>query len=229
MSKFEERLSMLEMLIGLDKPFEELNSADGEETKKLADIALRVQNLCDGSKTRLKNHSNSSASQENDLDEFNLNSIEQNLDIPPLLLASASSTATSSGEVNDSKPLVYRKQEVLARSEELGNALEQMATIRDLMCVSNPKLLRELQILRQSKGNELSMEHVGNAPILISSPLMIAGAAQNQEKLMELSEKVVNIHKRAAKVTSKCDAIIGTYYKLIFAVNEKLILNQEER
>ena len=147
MARFEERLSMIESLIGLDSCSEEPNVVTNEE------IASRVQNVLHTIKSRLKNHPSPSSlhqqgrtsarihSLEDDLKDLRLDNPEQSLlvGVPQHFLASAISTASSQGNVNNVKPLVYRNQEVLARSKELEEAMGQISTIRDLICKSNPK------------------------------------------------------------------------------------------
>ena len=237
MAKFEVRLYNLEQMLGFDSPLAVESSGSAAQNNDLTQISSRVQTLLDKTKLRLQSNNNaaqpsSSNILEEDLDGLiNLNNLEQSI-----FLASAVSNDINS---NNSKPLVYRKHELLARSEELQNALEEIATIRDLLCVSNPKLTKELQhsntaIFPKQKQQQLSrsqkrisIESVTNAPIIISPPYMFAEQRDNQDKLKELSERIERINDRVVNVTAKCDAVIGTYYNLISAVNEKLILRQE--
>ncbi len=142
----------------------------------------------------------------------------------------------SSNDVYTSAPLIYRKQEILARSEELERALEQLANMRDLLCLSNQNLTRELQRQKSTAGANVNtasassslLDHVSNAPILSSPSFTFATEDVNIKRLKDVTTKVVNLSDRTDKISRKCDDLVNVYYKLISAVNEKLVLYEYE-
>jgi len=145
----------------------------------------------------------------------------------------------SSNDVYTTAPLIYRRQEVLARSAELERALEQLGSMRDLLCLSNPSLMKEIQKTNanlQSNSNSSSsssssslLDHVSNAPIISSPSFTFATEEENKKRLEDVTAKVIGIHDKAEKLSRKCDDIINVYYKLMTAVNEKLVLYHDER
>ena len=147
------------------------------------------------------------------------------------------SSTPSSKEIYTTAPLIYRKQEVLARSTDIERALEQLADVRDLLCLSNQNLARELQSQKSSTaGTNINtalassslLDHVNNAPILSSPSFTFATEDVNLTRLGGVTSKVVDINDRTDRISRKCDDLVNVYYKLISAVNEKLVLYEYE-
>ena len=156
-------------------------------------------------------------------------------------------TSTSNTSSTSSTPLIYRNQEVLARSEELQTAFDQLNQIRDLLSISNTKLIQALQLQKHntttnnnntnnntsssssssSSQSSLSLDHIANAPILVSTSFQYASNHTNQERLHQLSSNVDSINERTIRVIGSIDHIVHVYYNLILAMNEKFILLTE--
>ena len=139
-----------------------------------------------------------------------------------------------------STPLIYRNQEVLARSEELQTAFYQLNQIRDLLSISNTKLIQALQLQKHntttntttnnntsssSSSSSLSLDHIANAPILVSTSFQYASNHTNQQRLHQLSSNVDSIYERTIRVIGSIDHVVHVYYNLILAMNEKFMLS----
>jgi len=135
-----------------------------------------------------------------------------------LLLATASidSVNASSGV------FVYRRQEILARFEELQDALETMARIKDMLLVSNPSLAKELQKKNSSSGERISLDHIVSAPILASPSYTFASNPTNVERLEALADDVIDVNDRSTALVEKVDGMVDRYYTAINEINETL-------
>ena len=148
---------------------------------------------------------------------------------------------TSTSTSSTSTPLIYRNQEVLARSEELQTAFYQLNQIRDLLSISNTKLIQALQLQKHntttntntnnttssssSSSSSLSLDHIANAPILVSTSFQYASNHTNQQRLHQLSSNVDSIYERTIRVIGSIDHVVHVYYNLILAMNEKFMLS----
>jgi hypothetical protein len=226
-ASIEERLTILESELGLTSS---LSSGFDEEQQTSLEISSRVQSLLKTTSTLLQNHTTQQHNSKHSTPTISLErslseckSLAQSLDSAGLILASTS----SSNDLYTAAPLIYRKQEVLARSQELQNALEQLANIRDLLSFSNQDLMRDLQT--RKSGEDVSLDHVANAPILASPSFTFASEDVNRNRLDDITTRVLSIHDKTNILAHKCDDLISVYYRLMSAVNEKMVLFRDSQ
>jgi len=226
-SSIDERLTSIELCLGITS-----STSDSAAAEQISD---RVQSLYESTNSLFQsqqsnsNNGKSSSTLEKKLSECQR--IASKLDIHGLIFTSS----LSSNEKYTAAPLIYRKQELLARSQDLEYALEQLAKIRDLLSISNPNLTRELPKKIESNNNtnssnggqEIPLDHVADAPIISSPSFTFASDEMNQNKLNNLSTRILDVNDRATILVQKYDHLINTYYTLMTAVNEKLVLYQE--
>jgi hypothetical protein len=70
------------------------------------------------------------------------------------------------------------------------------------------------------------VDHVVSAPILSGSSF--AADALNVKRLNALSVDVLDAKERSMHLANKIDSMMDRYYDVITAVNEKMVLVQEE-
>lgn len=236
-STIDDRLKKLELELGLCSNNVDKNGVD----EQAMDVSLRVNHLLESTNLLLQQHSKPLPSSSGNFHTKNNNSSAPSKSLEDALLhcenlarsmdASCNglllAVTSSSNDSYTTAPLIYRKQEVLARCEELEVALDQLASIRDLVSISNPNLIQNLQ--QCGKNSDVSLDHVDNAPILVSPSFTFAVEDVNKERLKDITTRVTNISDRMDELTKKCDDLISLYYRLISAVNEKLSLFQESQ
>ncbi len=222
-------------------------------TTNVDDVHGRVENLCKSIDSQITLSTIASNIQR-------CNTLANQLSPSGLLLTScgrdgSSSSSSGNGNVNASV-YVYRRQEILARYDDLRYALEQLASIRDLLLISNPSLAKELQskkgVVEGGDGGEdviisnsdkkngmnsnmnmsssdttISMDHVASAPILASPSFTFASDPKNIQKLESLATDAVDINDRSTALAQRVDDMVDRYYSILSAVNERLILMQE--
>ncbi len=249
-NSIEKRLRYIEAALGIavdSSTGNGRNYADIISNNANADVHGRVDNLCKSIDAHVTLSTVASNVQRS-------NELANQLSPSGLLLTS---TLTSSNNINrdgtgssnnvnvnvNASVYVYRRQEILARYDDLRYALEQLANIRDLLLISNPLLAKELQSKKGSvsggdvdgNGNKndmnidttISMDHVAAAPILASPSYTFASDPNNIQKLESLAHDVVEINDKSTALAQRVDAMVDRYYSMVSAVNERLILMQE--
>lgn len=240
-SSLDDRLSLLESKLGIGVGIESGDDVTDTDTTfgaDAVDISSRVTWLLDSASSRLRQQKQEGGGMPMSVEGALLEceALAASLEASGLLFHTAS---TSSGDnpspslnASTSTPVIYRKQEVLARSEELQRAMSQLAKIRDLLSISNQKLIQALQQKNDSNiiiynGNGSISEHVANAPILVGPSFHFASDDVNKQKLVDLNSRIIHVSEETNRLTAKCDHLINVYYKLIHAANQKFILHQE--
>lgn len=131
--------------------------------------------------------------------------------------------------VLDPTPLIFRKQEVLARYDQLKSALEQLAQIRDSLLISNPKLAKDLQ--RTSEGGtkvQISLDHIASAPILSTEEFSFASDEQNVQRLDDCIQKAITVNQKVISLVERVDVLVERYSNAIQTMNEKMLLLQDD-
>ena len=215
MSTIEERLNRIECTLGFvqDDASESSDSASCRQN-----IKSRLQSLLDSIQTLL--NESSQPALDNDLKECD--DLARDLSPSGLLLKSDIGISSSAG--------VYRKQEILARFEELENTFELLARVRDLLMISNPTLAKDLQTRasKAGKSDPILVDHLISAPILSGSSLTFASDALNMKRLNALTVDVLDVRDRSSHLAKLADDMMDRYYAAMTAVNEKMVLVQEE-
>lgn len=208
---FEKRLRYLETALDINTTSQNERDACSRvgDTQSQESIQSRVDKLKESTQFFFQESSLASKLRECD-------KIAQELSPSGLLLTV--DTATSSASV-------HRKQEILARYEELQNAFESLEKIRDMLLISNPSLAKQ----SDSGGeNQLSADYIMSAPILSSSSFAFASDPKNEERLKMLTHDVWDARERSYNLSKRVDALVDRYYSVMDAVNEKMVLLQEE-
>lgn len=212
MSTSEQRLNHIECILGLvQNASESSNSGSGCPQN----IQSRLQSLLDSTQTLLKESSSNPALGAN-LKECD--DLARDLSPSGLLLKSDIGTSSSTS--------IYRKQELLSRFQEMTNAFELLGEIRDLLMIANPSFAKALQTRASNGGGPVLVDHVVSAPILSGSSF--AADALNVKRLNALSVDVLDAKERSMHLANKIDSMMDRYYDVITAVNEKMVLVQEE-
>ena len=208
----DERLAKLEQTLGLPSGPVDIEPVDA-----------RVEKLVESFDKVLSNHKDPSQQSSLSEDLSECQRLGRILEPTGGILASAASSNSTLHEV----PYIYRRQEILAQYDQLRNALEQLATMKQWLSASNPQLAKEIQACSAKEGEQISMKHVNNSPIFNNAGFQFAADASNQLRVEEASKKIVSLNEKAMELMNRCDLLIEHYYTIIKAVNEKLLLLQE--
>mmetsp|Transcript_1695 Transcript_1695/g.3088 ORF Transcript_1695/g.3088 Transcript_1695/m.3088 type:complete len:252 (+) Transcript_1695:115-870(+) len=130
----------------------------------------------------------------------------------------------------------YRKQEILVRYQELTEAFELLEKIRDLLIISNPSLVKKLQMANgpTSGGGgggfigEGVLDDIMSAPILANSSFAFAADPKNRKRLGDLTNEVLMMREKSLSLSKRLDDMIDYYYSAMSKMNEKMVLLQEE-
>ena len=225
----EQRLRAIELSIG---------NVDAIDKENQQDVSQRINAINDSIFSDQKRENgnpplatSTATTLESDLIECQ--NLYNELD-PSCLLLESSVSLNKKGDgslsVNNiSAPHVYRRQEVLARSEELKDALEKISQMRDSLLVSNPRLSKHLQEkMKSENGNILSADRlIAEAPVFSSDAYGFASNSATLNRLSGVSNRVLEANEKAEILTKRFDSILDCYYKIINLVNEKMILTNE--
>jgi len=199
----EDRILSLEVSFGV--------SASNASVKKDV-VETRVQSLLDSTRAL--------SSKDHNLNMDKCNALARELDPSGLLLA----TNVASGSHSNTVPYIFRRQEILARSQELKRCLEQLGEIRNLLLISNPSLAKQLN---DNNNNKLSIEHVVSAPIVSSPSFSFASDSVIKQRLDCVTSTMLAMNERVEILTQKSESFIEQYYKIMAAVSEKMVLLEE--
>lgn len=243
----DERLTSLEVSLGSISLTSQTHQKD--VTSRIDSLLTSTTNLLNSQrqKQNAKSFSSSSAPLESDIAECR--KLYRKLD-PSCLMLASTETSSSRGPISSvsSPPHVYRRQEVLARSEDLRVALEQLAQMRDLLLISNPSLAKRLQVKKlevanSSGGGGAGGDLVGDvvvggdgasidrvimeAPILASPVFGYASDPVNVERLERVASRVLDVNQKADELACRFDSLLDRYYTIVNLVNEKNVLVQD--
>lgn len=217
MNSIENRLNRLEAAISVsqshrtDPPHE--ISHESSETP----LEQRLQKLCQTIPTKIPPNHCSDV-------QKNMNLL-QSLAPSDMILNQPASTVAQ-----DPAPVIYRKQEILARYEQFENALEQLARIRDLLAIMNPRFSKDIQKSESGEaGVQILMDHILSSPIISGPEFAFASDEANLQRLNTCIEETLEIHQRSLVLANRVDVIVERYSHAINVVNQKLLLLQEHR
>lgn len=203
----EERLNLIESKIGL-------LASDNEP--KTTSVESRLDTLLDSIQTKLDESSNPDVAKSIQ----NCNNLAKELSPSGLLLKSEANSHSS----------IYRKQEILARYEELVKALDLLAKIRDVLIISNPNLSREIQAnAAEGTSKQVSTDNIISAPIISDSSFTFAVDPKNEDRMRGLTADVMQLKQKSIELANKVDYMLDRYYNAMTAINEKVVfLSQKE-
>lgn len=201
----EERLNLIESKIGLSA------RVDRDDNEPETSVESRLDTLLDSIQTKLDESSNPDISKTIQ----NCNNLAKELSPSGLLLQSEANSYSS----------IYRKQEILARYEELVKALDLLAKIRDVLIISNPNLSREIQAnAAEGASKQVSSDNIISAPIISDSSFTFAVDPKNEERMKGLIADVMLLKQKSIELSNKVDYMLDRYYDAMTAINEKVVL-----
>lgn len=201
----EERLNLIESKIGLSA------RVDRDDNEPETSVESRLDTLLDSIQTKLDESSNPDISKTIQ----NCNNLAKELSPSGLLLKSEANSYSS----------IYRKQEILARYEEVVKALDLLAKIRDVLIISNPNLSREIQAnAAEGASKQVSTDNIISAPIISDSSFTFAVDPKNEDRMKGLIADVMLLKQKSIELSNKVDYMMDRYYDAMTAINEKVVL-----
>lgn len=201
----EERLNLIESKIGLSA------RVDRDDNEPETSVESRLDTLLDSIQTKLDESSNPDISKTIQ----NCNNLAKELSPSGLLLKSEANSYSS----------IYRKQEILARYEEVVKAIDLLAKIRDVLIISNPNLSREIQAnTAEGASKQVSTDNIISAPIISDSSFTFAVDPKNEDRMKGLIADVMLLKQKSIELSNKVDYMLDRYYDAMTAINEKVVL-----
>ena len=222
-ASIDRRLSKIEAALGIHDAVDHIKTHDSnsEDANALTsgdsptvNLQSRIQKLQES--TDFMHQESSLTSSLNECDR-----LARDLSPSGLLLTTDAANPSSSESI-------HRKQEILARYEELQNAFEALEKMRDLLIISNPSLAKKEAGKGNTGDSSISVDHIVSAPILSSSSFTFAADPVNENRLESLSRDVLDVRERSYQLSRRVDAMVDRYYSIMDAVNEKMVSLQEE-
>ena len=127
-------------------------------------------------------------------------------------------TETASSTSN--APMVYRRLEVLSSAESMKTDMELLSKIRDLTSIG-----------RKETGNRtaaISEDDIVNCSILSSSKYNLSSDPEVIDRLDRLCYRVAMLNQRAVSAAQKVDNMVNSYGNVMSALNEKMVLAEEQ-
>lgn len=125
----------------------------------------------------------------------------------------------SIGLTHQQQPLLYKRQQVLAASETLGQDMAHLAQILQLLSLKQ----HQAQNQPAADSQKLRLDDVTQAPILTS----ISVSSEEQRRLDALRVTLEDLNARAQRATLKLQQLLETYHVVVAAASEKCILADE--
>lgn len=232
-TSIEYRLNHLESMLGIDSnhdigenvgvaPLGGPGDEPAAESMTKKHDSLNLQSRTDNLLDSISSLFGENLSVGSKLDE--IDDLSSTLCPPGLLLNSmhALNSSSSGG--------AYRKQEILARYDELLAAFELLEKIRDLITVSHPSLVKKLQVAETAVGGvkvEGLLDDIASAPIFASSSFDFAADPSNRKKLSDLTKEVMSLREKSLSLSERMDHMIDDYYSKMSAMNEKMVILKE--
>lgn len=205
----EERLNLIESKIGLSA------RVDRDDNEPETSVESRLDTLLDSIQTKLDESSNPDISKTIQ----NCNNLAKDLSPSGLLLKSEANSYSS----------IYRKQEILARYEEVVKAIDLLAKIRDVLIISNPNLSREIQAkTAEGASKQVSTDNIISAPIISDSSFTFAVDPKNEDRMKGLIADVMLLKQKSIELSNKVDYMLDRYYDAMTAINEKVVLMSQK-
>ena len=126
---------------------------------------------------------------------------------------------TESASSNNNAPMVYRRLEVLSSAESMKTDMELLAKIRDLTSIG-----------RKATGSNstVSADDVVSCSILSSSKYNQSSDPEVIDRLDRLCYRVAMLNQRAVSAANKVDNMVNSYGSIMSALNEKMVLAEEQ-
>ena len=106
-------------------------------------------------------------------------------------------------------PVIYRRQQVLASAEDLKRDFAQLNKIMNTLLISQ-------------SANQLSEEHVTNAPILLSN----TSSQDDRVRVEKLILEIGRVNQDTLAMSKRVDSLIQTYHVIVAAFSERMLLLQ---
>jgi hypothetical protein len=156
--------------------------------------------------------------------------LAKSLEPSGLLLASSNNpTDISEGA------FIYRRQEILARCQDLQYAFHTLADIRDLIQRSYPQLTKAIQEQQQTTLSTTPSSYASNihqlilsAPVISSPTFEFASDSNNLDRLDRLTQSLSELYERVSHLTQRADELIQRYYSIMSLINDKFSLVLED-
>ena len=226
-TEISRRITALELCLGLNGEYD--TSSTSERVHVPADFSSRIDRLHSDLDILFSSNDTLHFSLQSELDSCE--NLAKTLCPSGLLLASSNNpTDVSEG------PLFYRRQEILARWEDLQYALHTLAEIRDLMLRSYPQLTKALQENQQRQQSAAAanaypsniQQLILSAPIISSATFDFASESKNIDRLFMVTQRFSELDERVNNLTQRADDLIERYYSIMSIVNDKFTLAIED-
>ena len=222
------RISVLEASLGLSGSLEEVSTDSPSVKLSLpADFNSRIEALHHELQTRVSSQDTLHFSLQTELS--NCENLAKNLDPSGLMLACSNNPS----DVSESA-FIFRRQELLARCEDLHYGFQTLAEIRDLLLRSYPQLTKAIQERQQNLSPSPSSyasnieQLILTAPIISSSAFEFSSDPIHADRLETVTTNIMELYERASNLIQKADDLIERYYSIMAVVNEKLGLLMDE-
>jgi len=213
--QLETRLAELELkLLGVSSP------GDSTATNDNVDVTTRLDKLLQSatSTSAPPNITNDKAKTDSSKREA-LHNEYQTIDklLSDLSISPISGPTESASSANNA-PMVYRRLEVLSSAESMKKDMELLAKIRDLTSIG-----------RKETGNSaVSEDDIVNCSILSSQRYNLSSDPEVIDQLDRLCFRVAMLNQRAVSAAQKVDNMVNSYGNVMSALNEKMVLAEEQ-
>ena len=211
--QLESRLTELEVkLLGV-------SSSEGS-TSSSTDVTTRLDKLLQSaSTTSAPNDDNKTKTDSSKREALHneyrtIDKLLSDLSISPI--SGPTETASSSNNA----PMVYRRLEVLSSAESMKKDMELLAKIRDLTSIGR----------KETGGNSsaVSEDDIVNCSILSSERYNLSSDPEVIDRLDRLCYRVAMLNQRAVSAAQKVDNMVNSYGTVMSALNEKMVLAEEQ-
>mmetsp|Transcript_6611 Transcript_6611/g.9658 ORF Transcript_6611/g.9658 Transcript_6611/m.9658 type:complete len:221 (-) Transcript_6611:578-1240(-) len=113
------------------------------------------------------------------------------------------------------KPVLYRREEILTSAKEMKDGMDHLSQIRDLLLLS-------------AGGKEDKEADYTNAPIMSCDNYLFTGNPSVRRRLQDVTVKTATMLERVQIIARRVDALVGRYHRVMSAASEKLVLFDEE-
>jgi len=126
---------------------------------------------------------------------------------------------TESASTNNNAPMVYRRLEVLSSAESMKTDMELLSKIRDLTSIGRKET---------GSNSTVSEDDIVNCSILSSDRYNQSSNPEDIDRLDRLCYRVAMLNQRAVSAAQKVDNMINSYGNVMSALNEKMVLAEEQ-
>jgi hypothetical protein len=220
-SNIIQRVAALEVRLGLNGSLD--TNPPSENISLPANYSSRIDALYNLLNSRFSSQESLNFSLQSELSTCQ--NLAKDLDPSGLLLASSNTPLNISEH-----SFIFRRQELIARCEDLQTAFQALSQVRDLLSCSYPILTKMIQERHQGPSSfALDVEqHILAAPIISSPILEFSSESTNLTRLETVTEEILGLYERVSVLGQRVDELIEIYYSIMSTVNEKLVLALDE-